>query len=139
MKFKTLLLLIVFSGESIRDIVFPVIGQVNYVDDFGFPRDGGKRTHKGNDIFGKKMQPLVAAVDGIITHVPYPEASWGWSVFITDAEEFKVVKGGGGAHTRTFDENGAEAKAKMTYEPWWMGGFDVAAGHLAPDPRSGAK
>jgi hypothetical protein len=72
-----------------RDIVFPVIGPVTYGNDFSDPRDGGTRYHKGNDILGKKMQPLVAAVDGIIDVAPYPEASWGYGVSIKDKDGYE--------------------------------------------------
>lgn len=73
--------------SAVRTIIFPVIGSVNYYDDFGNPR-GTDRSHEGNDIFGRKMQPLVAAVDGVISNVNYPEASWGYSVTIRDSEGF---------------------------------------------------
>lgn len=73
--------------SSIRTIVFPVIGKVTYYDDFGNPRSGG-RTHEGNDLMGKKMLPLVAAVDGTITDVNYPEASWGYAVTIKDKDGY---------------------------------------------------
>lgn len=46
-------------------IVFPVAGPHSYIDDWGFPRSGG-RTHKGTDIFAAKGTPLVAATDGFI-------------------------------------------------------------------------
>src|SRR6185503_1724208 len=72
-----------------RDIAFPVIGTVTYGDDFGDPRDGGKRAHEGNDILGKKMQQLVAAVDGTLDLVVYPEASWGYSITIEDKDGYK--------------------------------------------------
>ncbi len=74
--------------SKIRNIVFPVIGKVSYTDDFGAPRSGG-RTHEGNDIMGKKMMPLVAAVDGTISYIVWPEASYGYMVTIRDKEGFK--------------------------------------------------
>jgi len=46
-------------------IVFPVAGTSNYSDTFGAPR--GTKTHEGQDIFGVKGQPLLAAADGTIT------------------------------------------------------------------------
>lgn len=70
-----------------RTIVFPVIGAVSYYDDFGVPRSGG-RTHEGNDLMGKKMLPLVSAVDGTITNVNYPETEWGYSVTIRDSDGY---------------------------------------------------
>ena len=48
-----------------RPITFPVEGKVTYRDDFGEPRSG--HTHQGNDIFGAKLQKLLAAHDGRIT------------------------------------------------------------------------
>jgi hypothetical protein len=77
------------KAEEIRQIIFPVIGAVSYTNDFGNIRDGGTRSHEGNDLFGKKMQPLVAAVDGTITFTPYPQPSYGYMVSIRDADGYK--------------------------------------------------
>lgn len=74
--------------SDIRTIVFPVIGKVTYYDDFGNPRDGGARKHEGQDLMGKKMLPLVAAVDGTITSVNYPEESWGYALTIKDKDGY---------------------------------------------------
>ena len=60
---------------GIYEMYFPIIGDVNYVDDFGDPRGGG-RTHAGNDIMGTKMQPVIAVADGTIGGL-YPEPG-GW-------------------------------------------------------------
>lgn len=73
------------SAETVRDIRFPVNGEVRYQDDFGDPRSGG-RTHEGIDIMGEKMMPLVAAVDGYVSYLVYPEASWGYAITLEDAE-----------------------------------------------------
>lgn len=74
--------------STIRTIIFPAIGAVSYGDDFGDGRSGG-RTHEGNDIMGKKMLPLIAAVDGTISTVNYPEATWGYSVSIRDSDGYR--------------------------------------------------
>ncbi len=76
----------VVQAATIRDITFPVIGTTSYSDDFGNARVG--HTHEGNDIFGKKLQPLVAAVDGTATVVEDPEPSYGWYITITDADGY---------------------------------------------------
>ncbi len=54
----------------VRDITFPVVGPVTYSDTFGACRGYRcSRSHKGADLFGAKLAPLVAAADGTITFV----------------------------------------------------------------------
>jgi hypothetical protein len=47
-------------------IIFPVVGQVQYVDDFGAPRAGGP--HQGNDLMSAKRSPAVAAEAGTVKY-----------------------------------------------------------------------
>jgi Peptidase family M23 len=47
-------------------IIFPVVGQVNYIDDFGTPRPGGR--HQGNDLMAAKKSPAVAAEAGTVKY-----------------------------------------------------------------------
>src|ERR671931_2464642 len=47
-------------------IIFPVVGQVSYVDDFGAPRPGGR--HQGNDLMAAKRSPAVAAEAGTVKY-----------------------------------------------------------------------
>lgn len=51
--------------------VFPVSGKGNrdVWSFFGAPRDGGKRKHKGVDIFARRGTPVVAAMDGVVRSV----------------------------------------------------------------------
>lgn len=54
----------------VPDIMFPVAGPSAFTDTWGACRGSGcSRAHKGVDIFGVKLQPLVAAADGVITGV----------------------------------------------------------------------
>jgi murein DD-endopeptidase MepM/ murein hydrolase activator NlpD len=53
------------DGFDPSNIVFPVIGEVTFIDDFDQPRSGG-RTHDATDIMGPKMLPVVAAADGVV-------------------------------------------------------------------------
>jgi hypothetical protein len=76
------------ANPDVRTIIFPVIGTVTYGDDFGDPRDGGTRSHEGNDLMGAKMMPLVAAVDGKIRRAVYPEADYGYAVTIEDKDGY---------------------------------------------------
>jgi hypothetical protein len=50
-------------------IAFPVLGPVEFVDDWHFERDGGARRHEGLDLLGYEGQPIRAAFDGVITAI----------------------------------------------------------------------
>jgi hypothetical protein len=53
-------------GAPPQHIIFPVVGKVQYVDDFGAPRSGG--SHQGNDIMSAKRSPAVAAESGKVKY-----------------------------------------------------------------------
>jgi len=72
---------------EMRDIIFPVLRGASYRNDWGAPRVG--HTHQGNDLFAPKMRPLVAAVNGTVNFVPYPQPSYGYMISITDADGFE--------------------------------------------------
>ncbi|MEL1136588.1 M23 family metallopeptidase [Desulfitobacterium sp. THU1] len=46
--------------------VFPVIGEVWFIDTFGADREGGIRRHEGTDIFGAEGIPIISVSDGVI-------------------------------------------------------------------------
>ena len=50
------------AGKVPDHIVFPVVGKVQYIDDFGAPRGGSP--HQGNDLMAAKKSPAVAAEAG---------------------------------------------------------------------------
>ena len=83
-------LLGIFSEVSAqtRDITFPVDGEYSFRNDFAEPRGDGSRTHQGIDIIADKMTPVVSAVDGTITNITRPQASWGYSITIRDSEGY---------------------------------------------------
>ncbi|MEZ5330451.1 MAG: peptidoglycan DD-metalloendopeptidase family protein [Thermoanaerobaculia bacterium] len=56
-------------GPTVREILFPVVSKVTFTDTYGACRSGCTRTHKGVDIFGTKLAPLVAVADGTIVSV----------------------------------------------------------------------
>ncbi|MCR4280455.1 MAG: VCBS repeat domain-containing M23 family metallopeptidase [Candidatus Komeilibacteria bacterium] len=74
-------------ADEVKTITFPILGSHTVNDNFGAPR-AGDRQHEGIDIFAPKKTPLVAAVDGQISYVPYPEASWGYAVTIRAEDGF---------------------------------------------------
>jgi Peptidase family M23 len=58
---------VAFAANTVPEhIVFPVVGKVAYIDDFGAPRPGGP--HQGNDIIAAKKSPAVAAEAGKVKY-----------------------------------------------------------------------
>ncbi|MCR4256887.1 MAG: M23 family metallopeptidase, partial [Candidatus Uhrbacteria bacterium] len=74
------------QAAVIRPIAFPTDPSLSFIDDYGMPR--GSRTHEGVDILGPKMTPLYAAVDGHVSYLVDPEASWGYAVVLEDADGY---------------------------------------------------
>jgi hypothetical protein len=54
------------GGQPPEHIIFPVVGEVKYIDDFGAPRPGGR--HQGNDLMAAKRSPAVAAEGGKVKY-----------------------------------------------------------------------
>ncbi len=50
------------SSKGVPRLIFPVVGDVRYTDDFGQPRAGG--AHQGNDLMAAKKSPAVAVEAG---------------------------------------------------------------------------
>jgi hypothetical protein len=73
------------AAETVRPVHFPVEGAVRFRDDFGEPRGGGTRRHAGTDIYGEKLQPLLAAVDGVVARVGVSSGISGNYLVIRDA------------------------------------------------------
>jgi murein DD-endopeptidase MepM/ murein hydrolase activator NlpD len=66
------------DNGTIRPITFPVAGPVTYFNDFGACRDGCARAHKGNDVIGDRLQPLLAMHDGVVNRLlDHPTAGFG--------------------------------------------------------------
>jgi hypothetical protein len=57
---------VAFAATVPEHIIFPVVGKVAYIDDFGQPRPGGP--HQGNDIIAEKKSPAVAAEAGKVKY-----------------------------------------------------------------------
>ncbi len=75
------------GGWPIRPIVFPTLGASSYYDGWGDYRgDIATHFHIGVDILGSKLQPLVAATNGQISHIVQNHVTAGWGLVITDDE-----------------------------------------------------
>ena len=58
---------VALAANSVPEhIIFPVVGKVQYIDDFGDPRPGG--AHQGNDLMAAKKSPAVAAEAGKVKY-----------------------------------------------------------------------
>jgi len=54
------------AKSTVPKLLFPVVGAVDYHDDFGEPRGG--LTHQGNDLIAAKRAPAVAVEDGTVEY-----------------------------------------------------------------------
>lgn len=63
------------------DIVFPVQGEVTYIDDFTQSR--GDHQHNATDIIADKHTPVLAAAAGTVVFAPNPEPSYGFMLTIS--------------------------------------------------------
>jgi hypothetical protein len=72
--------------SAARPIVFPVIGGASFSNDYDAPRSNGP--HHAIDIIAKKHQRIIAAIDGTITFVGYPQPSWGYAIFMKDSSGY---------------------------------------------------
>ena len=54
------------SSALVPGFICPVAGGASFINDWGFPRSGGRR-HKGNDMFAPRGTNLVAVADGSVS------------------------------------------------------------------------
>ncbi len=75
-----------------KPIKFPVLGGAPWSDTFGACRGTGcSRTHQGQDLFGPKMRPLVAAVSGTVDSIGYNLSLSGHFVSIRGADGWRYL------------------------------------------------
>ncbi|MCB1247107.1 MAG: M23 family metallopeptidase [Acidimicrobiia bacterium] len=78
--------------DTLRKLVFPIVGPTYFHSSFGGCRDNCTREHHGNDLMTWKWKglPVVAATDGVVTHVTYDEGNGGCSVWIQDRHRWST-------------------------------------------------
>jgi putative cell wall-binding protein len=111
----------------LHPMTFPVVGPVSYTDTFGAPRAGG-RTHQGQDLMGTKMQPEVAAADGVVSFITIPQASWGYGLTVTgdDGWSYHYLH----VNNDTPGTDDGQAPAQYVFAPGIAKGVRVSAGQL---------
>ena len=73
------------GGWPVKPLVFPVLGPVNYSDSWGdYRADIESHFHVGVDLLGVRLQPLVAAASGTISHLVAKSPTAGWGFVIRD-------------------------------------------------------
>lgn len=118
---------ITISGPP--DIVFPVEGVVNFSDDFGDGRSGG-RLHEGNDLIAPKMTPIVAARGGRVISASTVEPSYGYMISIAgdDGYEYNYLH----INNDTPGTDDGQGGAQYAYAPGISQGVNVIQGqHIA--------
>jgi len=60
-----------------QGFTFPVDGSYSFINDWGFPRDGGERSHRGTDVMAPFGTPLVACVAGVVDSIDHDQTLGG--------------------------------------------------------------
>jgi murein DD-endopeptidase MepM/ murein hydrolase activator NlpD len=114
-----------FESGLVRAVTFPVAGPITYANDWGACRDGCARAHKGNDLIGDRLQPILAMHDGVIDHlVDHPTAGFGVAIRDDEGWEYHVY------HMNNDDpgtDDGAE-RGTWRFLPGIVAGARVTAG-----------
>jgi peptidoglycan LD-endopeptidase LytH len=62
----------------------PIAAPTSFIDSWGFPRDGGARSHEGADMMAAKGAPVVAITDGRITYAGVGATAGNWIILTGD-------------------------------------------------------
>jgi len=115
------------AGSVPAEILFPVIGQVEFRDDFGDPRwEGG---HPGNDILADKRSPVIAVEAGRIVFWT-TSASAGCMLYLygRSGTSYQYIHLNNDLTMR--NDNRGSCVPGVAYAPGLRDGQDVRAGQL---------
>ena len=115
------------AKSGIPPLLFPVVGQVTYTNDFGQARAGG--THQGNDLMGTKRAPVVAVEEGTVKFWT-TSASAGCMLYLKGASGTMYEYVHLNNDLTAGNDNRGTCVAGVSYAPGLADGQHVAAGQL---------
>jgi Peptidase family M23 len=114
-------------NKGVPRLIFPVVGTVEYSDDFGDPRAGG--THQGNDILAARQAPAVAVEAGKVKFWT-TSAQAGCMLYLYGASGTTYLYIHLNNDLTSHNDNRGSCVAGTSYAPGLKDGAHVAAGQL---------
>lgn len=115
------------AKSGVPPLLFPVIGQVTYTNDFGQARPGG--SHQGNDLMAAKRAPVVAVEEGTVRFWT-TSASAGCMLYLHGASGTTYEYIHLNNDLTSGNDNKGKCVAGVSYAPGLVDGQHVAAGQL---------
>src|SRR4051812_12356908 len=115
------------AKNGVPPLLFPVVGQVTYTNDFGQARAGG--THQGNDLLGTKRAPVVAVEEGTVKFWT-TSASAGCMLYLYGVSGTMYEYIHLNNDLTTANDNKGKCVAGVSYAPGLVDGQHVDAGQL---------
>lgn len=115
------------ASSGVPPLLFPVIGQVTYTNDFGQARPGG--SHQGNDLMAAKRAPVVAVEEGTVGFWT-TSASAGCMLYLHGASGTTYEYIHLNNDLTSGNDNKGKCVAGVSYAPGLVNGQHVAAGQL---------
>jgi hypothetical protein len=113
--------------KAVPRLIFPVVGQVTYTDDFGDPRPGGR--HEGNDLMADRQSPAVAVEAGTVKFWT-TSASAGCMLYLYGDSGTTYLYIHLNNDLTAKNDNRGTCVAGTSYAPGLKNGAHVAAGQL---------
>jgi hypothetical protein len=112
-------------SAGVPPLIFPVVGQVSYTDDFGDARAGGR--HEGNDLMAPKRSIAVAVEPGRVKFWT-TSAQAGCMLYLYGDSGTKYLYIHLNNDLTLANDNGGKCVAGVSYAPGLKSGARVAAG-----------
>lgn len=113
--------------KAVPKLIFPVVGGVTYIDDFGAPRPGGR--HEGNDLMADRHTPAVAVEGGTVKFWT-TSASAGCMLYLYGDSGTTYLYIHLNNDLTAKNDNRGTCVAGTSYAPGLKNGQHVAAGQL---------